>query len=541
MKRSVIISAIAMAFMLTACGRLTIKTNGFSVTLGGEQETKESLADNASSEMTALTDGIIQTDLIQVTLPEELRDLACASTDENTIDIYDRALVDEGYPGLVFSIGISSDCDVFAGGMYTKEGEIFGEDGTVYNVGKGYASEIQWDPEKPDMPESYRRLYDAADGIMENISGVGDNFYVYKSGTRGEELYTGILDKYITAISDRWSPDQFEEEEMSGELGVIAANAEDPFERIGFAYMDINGDGIDELLIGNRPEKAFDGMLYDIYTMVDREPAHVVSGYFRDRYYALGGFDVCNEYSAGAGETGTVLYVLIPNSTELFLQIAYKCDEYENEESPWFKAYNDGEWEAVSEEEYNDALKQINEDKLIPEYTPFSHVIGIDFSQMDMSRFATFTQLVDNLYPGMAYANVTLNDTDALFVANGCYDNLDGNHAAIDSSVFIYDKDGNVVFLGTVQSGGTANPLAVKDGNLYVAGHHFVIKCTIGDGELVLREAAYEDFDSEGNASYYYGTAEDGGYRPVDDDSFLNRLFEEAMEAEIIDFQEVFE
>ena len=541
MKRSVVISAIAMAFMLTACGRLTIKTNGFSVTLGGEQETKESLADNASSEMTALTDGIIQTDLIQVTIPEELRDLACASTDENTIDIYDRALVDEGYPGLVFSIGISSDCDVFAGGMYTKEGEIFGADGTVYNVGKGYASEIQWDPEMPDMPESYRKLYDAADGIMENISGAGDNFYVYKSGTRGEELYTEILDKYITAVSEKWSPGQFEEGEMSGELGVIAANAEDPIENIGFAYMDINGDGIDELLIGNMPEKAFDGMLYDIYTMVDREPAHVISSYLRDRYYACEGFDVCNEYSAGAGETGTVLYVLIPNSTELFMQIAYKCDEYENEESPWFKAYNDGEWEAVSEEEYNDALKQINEDKLIPEYTPFSHVIGIDFSQVDMSRFATFTQLVDNLYPGMAYANVTLNDTDALFVANGCYDNLDGNHAAIDSSVFIYDKDGNVVFLGTVQSGGTANPLAVKDGNLYVAGHHFVIKCTIGDGGLVLWEAAYEDFDSEGNASYYYGTAEDGGYRPVDDDSFLNRLFEEAMEAEIIDFQEVFE
>ena len=96
----------------------------------------------------------------------------------------------------------------------------------------------------PDMPESYRKLYDAADGIMENISGVGDNFYVYKSGTRGEELYTEILDKYITAVSEKWSPGQFEEGEMSGELGVIAANAEDPFENIGFAYMDINGDGI---------------------------------------------------------------------------------------------------------------------------------------------------------------------------------------------------------------------------------------------------------------------------------------------------------
>ena len=126
MKRSVIILSLAMAFMLTACGKLTIKADGYSVTLEGPRAEAERSSDDGIAEsdglsesvieMTDLSDGIIKTDLIQVTIPEELRGMVCAAIYDDTIDIYDRALVNAGYPGRVITIGISPDCNVFAGG-----------------------------------------------------------------------------------------------------------------------------------------------------------------------------------------------------------------------------------------------------------------------------------------------------------------------------------------------------------------------------------------------------------------------------------------
>ncbi len=48
-----------------------------------------------------------------------------------------------------------------------------------------------------------------------------------------------------------------------------------------------------------------------------------------------------------------------------------------------------------------------------------------------------------------------------------------------------------------------------------------------------MAEEAYEEFDSDGNATYYYNSEK------VDDDKNLQRMFEEEMNAEIIDFQPV--
>ncbi|SFC48921.1 hypothetical protein [Butyrivibrio sp. YAB3001] len=544
MKKKLLTSVIGITLLLTACGEQAEVTEIPAETASEEESVAEQVQEsdvsvNETADNNYITDDIISTDLITVTIPDELKGTTYANIVDDRIEIYDKAVVDSGFPGFVFSIGVSPDCTVYAGGMYVKQGEIFASDGKIYNVGKGYASEIQWDYNEPDMPESYKKIYDSSDSIIANIQGVGQNMFSYKAGTKGEDLYFTVLDKYVTAINEGWDASKLEEEGMSPEIAVIVSNSDKPFENIGYAYVDINTDGIDDLFIGDISGGELDGAVYDIYTMVERVATHVVSGTARNRYYGYANYAILNEYSGGAAENGYIISTLTPNDTELFCQVAYKYDANENAESPWFTAYNDMKWEAMTEDDFNAAMDRVKEGKMTLEYTPLAYVAGIDFSKADMSKYDTFTQIVDSLYPGMAYANVTIDETDVLLVASGSYDNLDGNQAAIDSSAFCYDKDGKIIFLGQVQSQGTANPLAIKDGKLLVAGHHFVTKYEVKDGKLSELITAYEEYDEAGNSKYFYGTEAGKGYEQVSDDTKLQEFFKDYSEAEIINYQEV--
>ncbi len=119
----------------------------------------------------------------------------------------------------------------------------------------------------------------------------------------------------------------------------------------------------------------------------------------------------------------------------------------------------------------------------------------------------TFTQIVDSLEKGQGYANANLGGTDVLLVSSGTYTYEEDFYAAIDAEIFFYN-DGVPEYLGYVECGGTAYPLAVKDGILYVANGHSVKKMTVEDGKLV--------------------TAEEGG-----------TLFEELEAAEVVEFSTV--
>ena len=128
--------------------------------------------------------------------------------------------------------------------------------------------------------------------------------------------------------------------------------------KIGYTYYDVNADGIEELLIGEIADGALKGVIYDIYTMVNRETKHVISGGNRNRFYVCDGSFICNEYSSGAQESGVRVYILVENSTELFPQVYFKYDAYANPKNPWFLSYgtesDDDKWDNVSEEIFNE-------------------------------------------------------------------------------------------------------------------------------------------------------------------------------------------
>ena len=109
--------------------------------------------------------------------------------------------------------------------------------------------------------------------------------------------------------------------------------------------------------------------------MVDRTPAHVVSGWDRNRYYISNGSMIANEYSDGANSSGLSVYILDSNSTDFTFQLGVKYDGYADEKNPWFVAHNkegdDYKWESTTEDEYNEISKRF-ENHVKLNYIPFS-------------------------------------------------------------------------------------------------------------------------------------------------------------------------
>ena len=161
-------------------------------------------------------------------------------------------------------------------------------------------------------------------------------------------------------------------------------------------------------------------------------------------------------------------------------------------------------------------------------------------ASIDISGCDTFTQIVDKLENGKGYANARIGDEDVLLVSSGTYEWEPGVDAAIDADIFIY-KDGAPTYLATVSAGGTAYPLSIKDGNIYVGGNHFMSKYLIDTGNLIELEEAYVVYDSDGNDTYYYKTcnAQFEDYDPATAKSRFEELFAEQEGAEIISFQPV--
>ena len=165
---------------------------------------------------------------------------------------------------------------------------------------------------------------------------------------------------------------------------------------------------------------------------------------------------------------------------------------------------------------------------------------------MDITGCDTFTQIVDKLQAGQGYANVTIADKDVLLVASGTYD-YDGDgkkFVAIDADVYEYNADGKIQYLGYVECGGTAYPLSVKDGVLYVGNNHGMKKMTITEFDLLaVDENAYVDYDSDGNGTYYYTsdirTVNEDPDAKYADDSKLNEFYADYEKAEMVEFNTV--
>ncbi len=538
---------VGVMFGLTACGTQQVaeapaeqaqETEAAQEVAEQAPETETAEAD-LGQDITYVEDMVLSTDLYSITMPEEFKGKFLAYINGNEISFYDKASNEAGFGGYAFSVVADVDKNYIAGGMYTKVGEILTPEGQTVDVLKGYPSDVQWDyVTYPDMEsaEDYNKLYLATDSIIESIQANDGYYYMYGAGIKGEDLYFVTLDSFVQACTEGWDAAKFEENGLSPEYGALIQNeGEKALDKIGYAYRDISSDGVDDLIIGVIGDSSEPTVVYDIYTMVNREPAHVISGTSRNRCYALEYSGFANVASGGANENEVALYEIEPGTTNLIQQFTLKYDGYEDEKNPWFVSYDDGAtWESMTEEDYTDRLKMTEERYLNLDLKPISDLIPIDYSKVDLSKYATFTKMIDDFKPGMGYANEPVGDTDVFFVSSACYNGENDTKNAIDSSLFVYDND-SIVMIGQVASIGTAYPVTLNDGYIYVGGHHEVFKYTVKDNKLVVAEEASEVFDTAGNATYYY--AKDGATaEEVKDDSNLTRIFDEYFSGQPVEY-----
>lgn len=331
--------ALASFLIMTGCGRENETDPGNSK----EQAVYE--------QETSKKDTEYSNDLIKIQIPDTIADLVKVDVEDDKISVYDKESLDAGFGGLVFIVWARPIDSGMGGGPYIKIGELSNENADIYEVVKGYATEIQWDYNLADMPENFKKIYDSADDIISAVAGNNGYTFILGAGTKGEDLYNNVLSRYVTAKNKDWDAARYEEEGMSSEF------YNNPLDAIGYAYYDVNLDGIDELFVGEFGEDDLKGVVYDIYTMAGGKPVHVISGSARNRFYAHSDGLIVNEWSGGAALSGFDVYNLEADSTELTYQWGYKYDGYENEEKPWFKSFDGNEYESVEEEDAKEAYK----------------------------------------------------------------------------------------------------------------------------------------------------------------------------------------
>lgn len=315
--------------------------------------------------------------LFSITIPKELNGSYITNIQKDKISVFHKDSKKAGFGGFAFGLKAYKNPQDHATLPGDKKiGELSDKKGNLYDMVLKYPTDVQYDYTKSSNPPyEYKQLYDLGKNV--NIKGINGAVYFKNQGTRGEDLYKNIIKKHITAINEKWDSVKLENENMSYMYNVLAQTNINVLDKVGYIYYDVNADGIDELLIGEIAENNWKGIIYDIYTTVNRKPKHVVSGGSRNRYFVCDKTFICNEYSSGASESGVRVYNLTENSTELFAQVGFKYDAYTNPQNPYYLSYSnnlaDDKWENVSEEKFNER-KQIFEQYERFDFVPLSKV-----------------------------------------------------------------------------------------------------------------------------------------------------------------------
>lgn len=247
----------------------------------------------------------------------------------------------------------------------------------------------------PENNEQYLGEYD--DSSLINCLGTSKD---------GEELYKDILDMYYYKIKNQnWTENDNVSILLSGNYSDYKS-----LSSVGYALLDIDGNGIPELLIGDNDSQS-DGVIIDLYTYVDDKVVYLDTTYERfginlsknGKIYRYGSGGAYNNFEEEC-KIDEKNKVLVPIESIVF-------DGYYNPNSPWY--YATGNYYTDSYDYDLDKMKNISEEEAMNKRKEFeNNIIGYSITlfsdyipQSDNDNISSNAGVYDEFLKNREYKN----------------------------------------------------------------------------------------------------------------------------------------
>lgn len=187
------------------------------------------------------------------------------------------------------------------------------------------------------------------------------------------EAYDSILRGYAEAMEaaeadpDNYIYDPAEDTLLNVNLAMYVHTG-----TLGFAYYDVDGNGIDELIIGSVNEYSMPESVFDIYTFADGELIPVVQGWERNEYRVTPSGEIMNLASAGAMNFWYGFYTLENGELVRSYVLVYNAEE--NPDAPYYIVNADETQQLLTDAEAEAIMSRFENEAVAFDYIPLAEL-----------------------------------------------------------------------------------------------------------------------------------------------------------------------
>lgn len=184
-----------------------------------------------------------------------------------------------------------------------------------------------------------------------------------------KDVYTRQIDRYQTALSQKWDEAACLENKVSMLLPPYYEGS--AAENVGFSFMDLDGDGIWELIISAILNADRHPLVFEIWTLRNDTPVMVAQSGSHNRYYLQYAKDDdlwSVAYEAENGAANFALYDLQLSEGQFTVVQGVIFDAAANESQPWFMTY-DLDWDVSNDTPIDEQTAVAVQDSIQKRYT----------------------------------------------------------------------------------------------------------------------------------------------------------------------------